>query len=133
MVYLEAIIGGVAAFLLGFVWYTALFGNAWKAETGMTDEDAKSGMALTHGLSFVMMCIIAFGINYVINFHKPEEQTFVHGAFHGFQIMGLYAVPAIAINYLYQKKSIKLFLIDAGYVLAFSALAGGLMAMLNLG
>jgi hypothetical protein len=133
MAFLEPLIGGLAAFLLGFAWYTALFGKVWQGETGITDEEAQSGMALTHGLSFLMMCIISFGINYVINLHTPEEQTFVHGAFHGVLASALYCVPAVAINYLYQKKSLKLFAIDAGYVLAFCALSGGVMAVLNLG
>jgi len=133
MAYLEIIIGAAAAFLLGFAWYTALFGKAWQAETGITDEQAQSGMVLTHGLSFLMMIIISFGINYVINLHAIEEQTFMHGAFHGLLSSALYCVPAVTINYLYQKKSLKLWLIDASYVLAFCALSGGVMSALKLG
>ncbi len=133
MAYLEILIGGIAAFLLGFGWYTALFGKMWQAETGITDEQAQSGMAMTHGLAFVMMCIMSFQINYIINFHELADQTFVHGAFHGLLSAVFLPVPAVAINYLYQKKSLKLFLIDAGYVLAFCALSGGVMAALKLG
>ena len=132
MTFLEPVIGGLAAFFLGFLWYTALFGKVWQAETGITDEEAQSGMLMTHGLALLMMVIISFGINYVVNLHTPAEQTFVHGAFHGVFIAALYCVPAVAINYLYQKKSLKLFLIDASYVLAFSALSGGVMAALKL-
>ena len=133
MAYLEILIGGIAAFLLGFAWYTFLFGKIWQAETGVTDEQAQSGMALTHGLAFVMMCIMSAFINLFINYHELAQQTFVHGAFHGAQLAGVIALPAIAINYLYQKKSLKLYLIDAGYVLAFCALSGGVMAALKLG
>ena len=133
MAYLEPLIGALAAFLLGFGWYTALFGKAWQAETGLTAEDAGKNVAVTHGLSFLMMALIAFGINYVINFHEVAEQTFAHGAFHGFQIAAMYCLPAVTINYLYQRKSLKLWLIDIGYLLAFSALAGGVMAALKLG
>ena len=133
MAYLEILIGGIAAFLLGFAWYTFLFGKIWQAETGVTDEQAQSGMALTHGLAFVMMCVMSAFINLFINYHELAQQTFVHGAFHGAQLAGVIALPAIAINYLYQKKSLKLYLIDAGYVLAFCALSGGVMAALKLG
>ncbi|MGB0849758.1 MAG: DUF1761 domain-containing protein [Bacteroidia bacterium] len=133
MQFLEPIIGGIAAFLLGFLWYTALFGKVWKAETGMTDEDAKEGMARTHGLAFLMMVVLSYAVNVIIGYHSVEEQTFVHGAFHGGQAGLMYAAPAIAINYLYQKKSLKLFLIDAGYVISFMALSGAVMAVLNLG
>ena len=133
MAYLEVLIGALAAFLLGFGWYTALFGKMWQAETGITDEQAQSGMAMTHGLAFLMMCIMCLFINRYINYHDVADQTFVHGAFHGVELAAYMALPAVAINYLYQKKSLKLFLIDAAYVLAFCALAGGVMAALKLG
>lgn len=133
MAYLEIPIAAFAAFMLGFAWYTALFGKAWQAETGVTDEQAQSSIAVTHGLAFLMMCIIAYGINYVINLHAIAEQTFVHGGFHGLLAAAIYCIPAVAIHYAYQKKSLKLFLIDAGYVLLFCGLMGGVMAALKLG
>lgn len=133
MAYVEILLGALAAFLLGFAWYTALFGKMWQAETGITDEEAQKDMARTHGLAFLMMIILSYGINYVVNLHDVAEQTFVHGAFHGVLSALLYAIPVVAIHYLYQRKSLKLFLIDAGYVVAFFALSGGVMAALKLG
>ncbi|NNF21308.1 MAG: DUF1761 domain-containing protein, partial [Saprospiraceae bacterium] len=44
-----------------------------------------------------------------------------------------YAAPAIAINYLYQRKSLKLYLIDAAYMVLLLGLSGGVMALLKLG
>ena len=133
MAYLEPVLGGLAAFMLGFAWYTALFGKAWQAETGVTDEQAQQGMGITHGVSFLMMVFLSFGVNYIINMHTMEEQTFTHGAFHGMTAALSFAVPLMIINYLYQKKSLKLMLIDGGYAVAFFALSGGVMAALKLG
>ncbi len=133
MQYWEIFLGALAAFLLGFAWYTVLFGKAWQAETGISDEAAQSNLGRTHGLAILMMCIICYGINYVINFHDLADQTFTHGAFHGALAALLYAVPAVAIHYLYQKKSLRLFLIDGSFVVAFFAVAGGVMAALKLG
>ncbi len=133
MAYVEILIAAVAAFLLGFGWYTTLFGKLWQAETGITDEQAKSGIAMTHGLAFLMMCVLAFGISQMVHFHDLAEQTFTHGMLHGAQLAGIFALPALAINYLYQKKSLKLFLIDGLYVLLFCALMGGVLAALKLG
>ncbi len=133
MAHLEIIIGAAAAFMLGFGWYTFAFGKAWQTETGITDEEAQEGMLRTHGLAFLMMCVLSFGVNFVINLHTIAEQTFIHGAFHGALAGALYAVPATAINYLYQRKSLKLFLIDASYLVALMALSGGVMAALKLG
>jgi len=133
MAFLEIPIAALAAFMLGFAWYTALFGKAWQAETGITDEQAGQGIAVTHGLAFLMMCVIAFAINFIINMHVVEEQTFVHGAFHGVMSALMYCLPAVAIHYAYQKKSIKLFLIDGSYIAIFCALMGGILAALKLG
>ena len=133
MAYLEILIGAIAAFLLGFGWYTALFGKIWQAESGVTDEQAQKGMAMTHGLAFLMMCVMCFQINFIINLHELADQTFVHGAFHGLLAAVFLPLPAVAITYLYQKKSLKLYLIDAGYILAFCALAGGVMSLIKLG
>lgn len=132
MQYLEILIAGIAAFLLGFAWYTALFGKMWQAETGITNEQAQQNMALTHGTAFLMMLIMAYGISFIVHLHSLEEQNFLHGAFHGAMMSGLFALPATAINYAYQKKSLKLYLIDAGYLLAFSGLMGGVLAILPL-
>ncbi len=133
MAYLEVLLGAIAAFAFGFVWYSFLFGKTWQAETGITDEEAQSNMALTHGLAFLMMIITTYAINFIVNLHEVAEQTFVHGGFHGILAACLYAIPVVAIHYLYQKKSLKLFLIDAGYVLCFFAISGAVTAALKLG
>ena len=133
MAYLEIVIAGIAAFALGFLWYSALFGKAWQAETGITDEQAQSNMFMTHGLALLMMMIIAFGINYVVSMHDIAEQTFIHGGFHGLMTGVIYGMPVMAIHYLYQKKSLKLFLIDVGYILLIFALMGGVLGALKLG
>ncbi len=133
MNYVEILIGAVAAFLLGFGWYTAVFGKAWQQETGITAEEAQKDMLRTHLLAFVMMAILAYAINTIIGYHSVEEQTFAHGAFHGMMVALMYCLPAIAIQYLYQRKSLKLFAIDAGYVLTFCTLMGAIMAALHLG
>ncbi len=132
MEYLEPLIGALAAFALGFAWYTALFGKAWQAETGVTDEQAQSGIAITHGGALIMMILISYGLNMYFNYHPAEDHTFTHGAFHGAMNAVLFALPLMVINNLYQKKSVKLILIDGGYALAFFALSGGVMAALKL-
>ncbi|MCC6725748.1 MAG: DUF1761 domain-containing protein [Saprospiraceae bacterium] len=132
MAYLEVLIAAIAAFALGAVWYTALFGKTWQAETGISEEAAKSRVAVTHGLAFVMMFVLAYSTNFVIGFHDVAEQTFVHGAFHGMLSALTVALPAVAINYLYQLKSMRLFLIDGAYLVAFMALQGGVLAALKL-
>jgi len=131
MEYLEVLIAAIAAFMLGFLWYSALFGKAWQRETGITNEQAQSGMGLTHGVSFLMMLAISFLMNYFWGGHI-HNGTIGHGAFHGMQGALFSAVPLLVINYMYQKKSFLLILIDAGYAIAFFALMGAVLAALGL-
>lgn len=132
MQFLEPVLGALGAFALGFLWYTALFGKAWQAETGISDEDAQKDMARTHGLAFLMMIVMSYALNIIIGFHTVEEQTFLHGGLHGILAGLFYAAPATAINYLYQRKSLKLYLIDASYLVLLLGLSGGIMAALKL-
>jgi len=133
MANLEPIIGGLAAFFIGFLWYGVVFKSAWQVETGITDKEAQKGMALQHGGALLMMIVLSFGINFIINMHPVAEQTMAHGAFHGAMAAGGFAVPLMVINYLYQKRSFKLMLIDGLYGVVFCAVSGGVMAALQLG
>lgn len=133
MEFLEPVLGAAAAFMLGFIWYGMVLRDAWQTESGITEEQAQEGMAITHGGAFLMMVVLSFGVNYIINMHTLPEQTFSHGAMHGAMAAAGFAVPLMVINYLYQKKSFKLMLIDGLFAIAFLALSGGVMAALKLG
>ena len=100
MEYLEMFIAAVAAFMLGFLWYTALFGKIWQRESGITDEQAKSGMGLTHGLAFLMMLVVAYFIGPGGYFYHINDGTVGHAAFHGMFNAVRFAVPVLVINYL---------------------------------
>ncbi len=47
--------------ILGFIWYNpAVFGKAWMASSGMTEEKIKGGnMAIIFGVSFLFSCMLA--------------------------------------------------------------------------
>lgn len=131
MEYLEIFIAAFAAFMLGFLWYTALFGKMWKAESGISDEAATSGVMVTHGVSFLMMVVIAYFTHYFWGNHL-HGGTIGHGVFHSMMTAVMFVVPLQIINYLLQKKSIKLMLIDAGYAIALFAVIGAVMVALPL-
>ena len=128
MQYLELFLAALAAFLVGFLWYTALFGKVWQRETGITDEDAKSGMALTHGVAFLMMYLIAY---FTYSNHINDGNA-GHGAFHAMMSCLKFAIPLLVINYMYQKKSFVLILIDAGYAVVFFCVIGAMIALLPI-
>lgn len=65
MNFVALLVAALVPMALGFVWYhPKVFGNAWMAASGMTEEKAKSGnMALIFGLSFLFSLILAFAMN----------------------------------------------------------------------
>jgi hypothetical protein len=142
--FLAVLVAALSSFVVGFIWYNPkVFGTIWMKEIGMTEEKAKTGnMAKIFGLTFLYSLMLAF-IMPALTIHqmgamgmiggpdfittaKPSYaafladygdafRTYKHGALHGF-ISGIFiALPIIAINGLFEQKSWKYMLIQAGY------------------
>jgi hypothetical protein len=130
--YWSILVAGLAAWGLGAIWYSPIgFGKAWQSAAGMSDADVEGGnMPLIFGTSFVLMCVMMFGMVPALLI-KHENITAVHGAFHGACFGVFFAAAAMGINYLYQRKSIKLWLIDGIYQILLLAIGGAVIAAMN--
>ena len=111
--YLAVVIAAVASFLLGGLWYSpALFGKAWQREAGLTEEQLKSGnMARIFGLSLVLSLLAAWVFALFLG---PRPPTAL-GLGAGFSAGLCWVTASFGINYLFERKSFKLFLINGGY------------------
>ena len=115
--------GTVAFFVVGAVWYGVLFGKVWQREAGLSDEQVQGGnMALIFGLTFLFEMLIAMVLWHLIARTAPAPHVVMMMAV-GFALGVM--VPAIGINYLYQRKSGLLFAIDAGHFTLGMAAMGG--------
>ncbi|AZQ61690.1 DUF1761 domain-containing protein [Flammeovirga pectinis] len=122
---LAVICAALASFVLGAVWYSAIFGKAWQKELGFTDEYLQNGsMPLIFGSSFVLMLIMSFGMSLLISHGGGDAIDAYTGGLHGFVIGLMFIATSMGINYLYQRRSIKLWLIDAGYQITFLTIQG---------
>jgi hypothetical protein len=103
----------VASFFLGGLWYSPmLFGKAWQREAGLSDEQVANGnMALIFGLSFVLALIAAL----VFALFLGPRPTLALGLGAGFSAGLCWVASSFGINYLFERKSLKLFLINGGY------------------
>lgn len=119
--------GAAAFFVVGAIWYGAIFGKAWQSAAGLSDEDVQTGnMAVIFGLTFVAEFVIAMVLWHLLARTGAGPQAVMMMA------VGLGAAvmaPAIGINYLYQRKSLKLFLIDAGHFITGMAAMGGVFLL----
>jgi hypothetical protein len=111
--YLAVIAAAIATFALGGLWYSpALFGKAWQREAGVTEEKMKTAnMALIFGLTFVLSLIAAWVFALFLGPRPPMAL----GLGAGFSAGLCWVAASLGINYLFERKSLKLWLINGGY------------------
>ncbi len=121
-----ALVAAVAFWALGALWYSPLlFGKRWQKEVGLSEETIKkANMAVVFGLSFVLMFLMVMGMSITLRIHHPEDVTWLTGLGLGIFIAIFFAMAATGINYLYQRRSLTLWLIDGFYLILGLALAG---------
>jgi Protein of unknown function (DUF1761) len=126
--WIAVVVAALASFLLGGLWYSpVLFGKAWQRETGLSDEQLKQGnMAKIFGLSFVLALLAAWNF---ANFLGPRP-SLVFGTAVGASAGLLWVASSFGINYLFERKSLKLFLINGGYHTLQFAIIGLVLALL---
>lgn len=112
--YLAILAAAASTFLIGGIWYSpAVFHRTWMREMGLTDEQMKAqgGIGRIMGLSFVLELIMAFNLAAFIGPKASLSFGLFAGAAAGFGWVGL----AFGVTYLFERKSFRLFLINAGY------------------
>ena len=116
------LIAAITKVIIGSFWYSPLiFGKNWMHESGLTEEDFMIGhpiwlMAL---LSFSFAFVAALGMAFFIT----PESTILSGAGLGAMVSIIWISASKANTFLYEKNSIRYYLIHAGYdVFAFTAM-----------
>jgi len=127
---LLAILAAAATgFLIGGLWYGPLFGKAWMAEHGFTEAQLRGGnMLKIYGLTSAFSVLSAVFLGHVLAFFDTYARAKLMISV-GFSVG--YNIPAIGTNYLFSRKSGRLFAIDAGYWLVFYAAMGLVFLLLG--
>jgi hypothetical protein len=130
---LAVFVGALVFFVLGALWYGPLFGKSWKALTGFDGEKmphptSENPMWLIMGLAFLFELLIALMLGHTIARTGPPPYVIMMMAVgFGATIMA----PALGINYLFQMRPGKLFVIDAGYFIVGMAAMGAVFVLLG--
>ncbi|WP_040279583.1 DUF1761 domain-containing protein [Psychroserpens damuponensis] len=151
--YLAILVAAIIPVVLGFIWYNPkIFGIAWMRAAEMTEAKMRGGnMAVIFGVSLLLSLLLAFFTNFLVihelgvygltegNLDGATTQafleefegtwrTFKHGALHG-AIAGIMLVlPIIGINALFERKSGKYILINAGYWIVCLTIMGSIIS-----
>ena len=115
------------SFVLGGLWYSpALFGKAWQREVGLSDEQLAAGnMALIFGVSFVLSLAAAL----VFGMFLGPRPPLALGLGAGFSAGLCWVGASFGTNYLFERKSLELFLINAAYHTLQFTLIGLILAL----
>lgn len=109
--WLAILAAALSSFLLGGVWYAALFAKAHQEAAGLSDAQVKSGNpALIFGGSFVLALIAS--ASFAVFLGQVDAMT---GALYGATAGLCWVSASFGINYLFERRSLALFAINGGY------------------
>ncbi|MCZ8137379.1 MAG: DUF1761 domain-containing protein [Porphyrobacter sp.] len=122
------VLAGTAAFFaVGALWYGLIFPKAWQRAARLTDADlARGNIGLIFGLTFAFEMLVAMVLWHLVARTDPKPFVVMMMA-TGFAVGVM--IPAVGINYLYLRKSLAHFLIDAGHFLLGMAAMGGVFLL----
>lgn len=121
MNWLAVIVATVCAFLVGFLWYSILFAKTWQKEIKLSDQDMKSAnMPMIFGSAFLLNFVAAI----VLAMFLGRHAGIVMGLTASLLVAIAWIGTALGTNYLFARKSLKLFFIDAGYFVLYYAVMG---------
>ena len=109
--YLAILVAALSRFAVGALWYGPLFGKAWLKENNLTEEGAKGNPLVQFGGTFVLSLLASFAL---AMFLGPAADV-IFGLFASAMTGVFFVSTAIGVIYLFERKSFKLFLINAGY------------------
>lgn len=114
------------SFLIGGVWYSPiLFAKRWQQLTGLSDEQLKNGsMARIFGLAFVCSLVMAANLAAFLGAKATVGFGLAAGAATG---IGWVAM-CFAVNDVFERRPLALWLINSGYHVVSLTLMGGLLA-----
>ena len=120
--WLAVVVSTVVAFALGGLWYSkALCGSAWLEEVGLTEEAINdANMAKTFGGTFVLQFLAVTVLAALIG----TDSSWQSGLYSGLLISVFWIATAYGITYLFEQRSMRLFLINAGYNIVLFAIVG---------
>jgi len=112
----------IASFMLGGLWYSkAMFGSAWMQEVGLTEEAMDSAnMRRTFAGTIVLQILAAIALSVYLGADSSWQTGLITGL-----VIGLFWIAtAYGVTYLFEQRSVRLFLINAGYYVVLYATIG---------
>jgi hypothetical protein len=128
--YLAVLVAGLIAFLIGGVWYTALFGKQWVKLHGYSEAKIKEMQAAMSPPRFfggMLLCYFVLALVMALLLTGFSEPSALTGAGLGF-LLWLGPTAAVAMTgHIASDKPLALYLIDVGCQLLYLILMGAVL------
>ena len=125
--YLAVALAALSAFLLGGLWYSLLFAKQWAALTGQSEEKLKSGNpAIVFGGAFLLNLVAAFVLAMFVGSTGVK-----FGATAGLAVGLCWVATSLGVGYLFERRPLGLWLINAGYVTLQYVAMGAIVGAMN--
>lgn len=125
------IAAGISAMVLGGLWYSPLlFHKAWQRGAGISDEEMKANAghpAIVFGGSTLISIAAAFVFSLFLGAKPSLELGLGAGVSAGL----FWVAGSFGINYLFESKPLKLFLVNGGYHTVQFTLYGLILSLLG--
>lgn len=127
--YLAVGLAALSAFMLGGLWYSpVLFANKWAALTGLSEEKLKSGsMAMIFGGAFLLNLIAAF----VLAMFVGPGAGLKFATLAGLAVGLCWVATSFGVSYLFERRPLGLWLINAGYFTLQFTLMGAILGAMG--
>ena len=119
----------VSSLVLGAIWYSpALFARQWQTAAGLSEEQASSGnMGVIFGTAFVLSLVAAA----VFAMFLGKEMSLLAATAAGFAAGLCWVAASYGINYLFERRPMRLWLINGGYHTLQFTLFGLILGLMN--
>jgi len=119
--WLAIVTAAISAFIIGGIWYGPLFGKIWMSEFSFTDEGlAKRNQTKIFAGTLLLNVLIALNMSLFLGAEVDLKTALIAGFLTGFG----FVTPLIGVFYLFEEKSMKLFLVNAGFSIITFSLIG---------
>ena len=121
--WIAVLAAAASAFVLGGLWYSpVMFGRAWMAANNFSDQDLrKGGMGKIFAIAFVLSLVMSANL---AMFLAQPNTTAAWGATAGFLAGFGWVALGIAVIALFERRSWKYVVINAGYMTVAFVLMG---------
>lgn len=131
--YLAVLVCGFVSMIVGSFWYSPIgFGLPWMRLMGITPKDVQKAKAKNKSMfgsyliMFIAVLVMAFVLSHFLDY--AEADTFLLGMQGGFWAWLGFIATTMTGSVLWEQKSWKLYLINAGHYLVTLVLMGGILA-----